>query len=369
VNPPVSSFIPAQTALQSQLAVARSLPLADIETWGRQQRSPIAFENTVTFLYPGTAQTQQVELAGELTGWHSRGLRLQRTPNHLFHLTLELPRDGRLEYKFLVDGEWEQDPWNPQRIENGIGGLNSAYAMPDYIWDPLTERNPDVATGQVLHQRLDGKTLPGPRMLHIYLPPGYADQPERRYPVLYAHDGGDYITRGKLPTILDNLIAQGRIQPIIAVCIDPRDRYREYTMNPDYCKLLVEEIVPLVDSTWRTQPQAPARTLLGSSLGGLISTYMAYHYSHVFGQVFGQSSSYQFFGERMVNTLRDLPAHPLRLYLSSGRFEGLLRANRRMTEVLDAKGYTYKYDEYHEGHNWTHWCQRLSKGLEYLFAP
>ncbi|PIQ26808.1 hypothetical protein COW36_00335 [bacterium (Candidatus Blackallbacteria) CG17_big_fil_post_rev_8_21_14_2_50_48_46] len=339
-----------------------------IRQLAEKQISPWIEGTQVTFLYQGTSHTREVELAGEITGWHSRGLYLQRLPGDLFYLSIILPRDARLEYKFLVNGEWTLDPWNQTRLENGIGGKNSACVMRDYLGDVHPHWAPDIPHGQVLKESFQGGALPGGRDLYIYLPPDYEENPEKRYPVLYTHDGRDYIENGKLHWILDRLIAEEAIEPVIAVCIDPIHRFSEYTFNNSYCHMLVEEITPMIDQHYRTRPEPEARTLLGSSLGGLVSTYLAFQYPHVYGQVFGQSSSFQFYRERMVNTLRDLPIRPVRFYLSAGCLEGLIHANRHMADVMAAKGYTFRYQEYNEGHNWTHWSHRMAAGLKYLFG-
>lgn len=334
----------------------------------QKQISPWIEGNQVTFLYQGTAQTRTVELAGEITGWHSRGLFLKRLPGDLFYLSVILPRDARLEYKFLVDGEWALDPWNPTQVDNGIGGKNSAFCMPNYIGDIYPHWTPDIPHGQVIQEPFEGHAIPGIRDLWIYLPPDYTCNHNRHYPVLYAQDGGDYIKNGKLHWILDRLIAEQAIEPLIAVCISPIHRFSEYTFNNHYCHMLVNEITPYIDQRFRTIKEASARTLLGSSLGGLISTYLAFQYPHIYGQVFGQSSSYQYYRERMVHMVRDLPVRPLRIYFSAGCLEGLIHANRNMADVLTAKGYTFCYQEYNEGHNWTHWSHRLAAGLKYLYG-
>jgi enterochelin esterase-like enzyme len=359
-------------SVMSRSAHASAPTTPQLETRIRQlaekQISPWIEGTQVTFLYQGTSHTREVELAGEITGWHSRGLYLQRLPGDLFYLSVILPRDARLEYKFLVNGEWTMDPWNQTKLENGIGGQNSAFGMPDYQGDVYPHWAPDIPHGQVVNEVFQGNAIPGQRGLHIYLPPNYDPDKAQNYPVIYAHDGNDYMHNGKLNWILDRLIAEEAIEPVIAVCIDPIHRFSEYTFNNGYCHLLVEEIVPYIDANYKTKPSAESRTLLGSSLGGLVSTYMAFQYSHVFGNVFGQSSSYQFYRERMVDTLRDFPTRPIRFYLSAGCLEGLIQANRHMADVLATQGYTFRYQEYNEGHNWTHWSHRMAAGLKYLFG-
>jgi enterochelin esterase-like enzyme len=364
LNVPIISLIgpssPEATEVSPQLEKR-------IRQLAQKQVSPWVEGTQVTFFYQGTPHTHQVELAGEITGWHSRGIYMQRLAGDLFFLSVILPRDARLEYKFLVNGEWTLDPWNPTRLENGIGGFNSAFVMPDYRGDLYPHWVPEIPHGEVLHDSFQGGAIPGQRSVYIYLPPGYNDS-DQRYPVVYVHDGGDYIERGHLHWIFDRLIAAAEIEPVIAVCIDPIHRFSEYTFNHAYSHLLVQEITPWIDQRYRTQPEPESRTLLGSSLGGLVSLSLALQYPHVYGQVFSQSGSFQFYRERMIGIVRDLPMRPLRLYLSAGCIEGLIHANRRMADVLSRKGYAFCYQEYNEGHNWTHWSHRMASGLKYLLG-
>lgn len=351
--------IPALTTLQY-------LPPEQVEKIAKHKVSPWVENNRATFIYFAQHETDQVELIGEVSGWHSQGLALQGQ-GKLFHLTLELPTDSRLEYKLVVNGDWILDPLNSRKVDNGIGGLNSAFCMGDYAVDPYVAWRPDILHGDVVTVPIKGKAIPGPRNLHLYLPHGYS-RSQSRYPVLYVQDGGDYIHRAKLHWVLDNLLADHLIEPLIAVCIDPIERFREYTCNPDYADLLLQEIVPLIDQSYRTQTEPGSRTLLGASLGGLISTFVSYQHPDVFGQVFGQSSSYQFFGEQMVEIFEHDPKQPLRLFLTAGRFEGLIGANRRMRSALQARGYRFEYSEMNEGHTWHNWSHHLAPGLLYFYG-
>lgn len=333
-----------------------------LQDYVHQRRSGFFDHGQSWLIYQGTAQTRHVELAGELTGWSSKRLRLQRGPGNVFYLPVKLPLDARLEYKFMVDGEWTLDPWNPLRIINGIGGINSALEMPGY-------RHESRLSGTQTPRRLDslllqGKAIPGARRLQIYQPHGL--ERGKRYPTIYFQDGSDYIERARLPELLDQLIARQEIEPVIAVCIDPRQRSNEYMLNADYGKLLIHEILPLIETNYPVLNTPKSRTLGGSSLGGLISSFIACQYRDSFGQVLGQSSSFQYGGDKMAALLAK--SRDLKFYLSAGRFEGLMQANRNLVRSLAQTGYDYKYREHNEGHNWTHWSNHLAEGLIYLLG-
>lgn len=353
----VSALLEIQTQQRLQPYELQALSL--------DKRSPRLYQQQVLFLFQGTHRTHSVELAGELTGWHSLKLRFQEGHNKLFYLFADVPSDARLEYKLLVDGEWTEDPWNSNRIINGLGGSNSAFEMPKYQHDPHQLSANNTPIGQVDKISFEGLSISGQRHLQIYTPKLV---PHKTYPVIYLQDGSDYLQRARLPQLIDSLITKQLIEPIIAVFIEPIHRFQEYSLNPDYARLLKQEILPMIDSRYPTQANAKGRTLGGSSMGGLISAYVAHQHPESFSQVLGQSSSFPYQQERLRALYEHTPKRPLKLYLSAGRLEGLLTANQRFEQSLSLKAYPHLYQEYNEGHNWTHWSNRLSEGLIYLFG-
>src|SRR5205085_4610567 len=97
----------------------------------KTERSPLIEENRVTFVYRGTAK--RVEVVGDFTGWTPRGLVLRELPGtNVKYLTHEFTRAARVEYKLIADGEWTNDPLNPQKIDNGVGSFNNFFTMPGY---------------------------------------------------------------------------------------------------------------------------------------------------------------------------------------------------------------------------------------------
>src|SRR2546430_1333695 len=83
------------------------------------------------------------------------------------------------------------------------------------------------------------------------LPPAYAEDPAQCFPTLYVHDGGEYLTRARLPVVLDNLLHSQDVPPLIAVMVDPVDRTREYWANEDYARFMERELLPHIESRYR----------------------------------------------------------------------------------------------------------------------
>lgn len=194
--------------------------------------------------------------------WDPRGIAMTREGER-WVARLRLARDARFDYQLVVDGVAGPDPANPRRVESGYGGPSSELVMPDH--EPRIEAEPraGVATGTLVTVDEPWAT---PKVT-IYLPPGYSGA--ARYPTLYTADGAAWRDLIRLPTILDNLIADGAIIPIIAVMIDAaEDRSAWYYFNPDYLTYL-ERVVAYVDTHFSTDPSA--RVHAGTSAGARAS--------------------------------------------------------------------------------------------------
>jgi enterochelin esterase family protein len=184
-----------------------------------------------TFLWSGPAR--RVIVAGDLNGWSRGRDLLQRIPGtDLFHGGYELPADGRVDYKLIVDGRWTLDPLNPRTLAGGYGP-NSELRLPAYRPPPEVERRPGVPAGTVEPLTLRSRHLGNGRKARVYLPAGYPAG-TARYPVVYLQDGEDTLAYGAVDAILDNLIAGGTLPPLIAVLVPPVRREAEYLRNPAF---------------------------------------------------------------------------------------------------------------------------------------
>jgi hypothetical protein len=137
--------------------------------------------------------------------------------------------------------------------------------------------------------------LPRPRTVSIWLPPGYDKDPDRRFPVVYAHDGQNLfdprLSFTKVDWGLDEAvaagIADGTIDPPIIVGVwNTPDRRREYCpwdMGPQYARFLTEELMPEVNRRFRTRVGAASTASMGASMGGLISFWLCWKHPGHFG--------------------------------------------------------------------------------------
>jgi enterochelin esterase family protein len=181
-----------------------------------------------------------------------------------------------------------------------------------------------------------------------------------------------------IPKILDVLIAQGRIPPVIALMTDesvPSVRRNELPCNPQFADFLANELVPWTRRNYYATTQPERTVVAGSSFGGLASVFAGLKYPEVFGNVISLSGSFWWKpdgdkeSEWLTKLVHATPKLPLRFYLEVGLMESYsmqIETNRRMRDALAAKGYPVGYSEYDGGHSFLNWSGGLANGLEYL---
>lgn len=298
------------------------------------------------------------------------------------------------------------------RIPNRTWGvavvaLSLLLAAPARAQDkPQASTRVDSITGSVQVLQLETKLLPGPRTLRVYLPPGYQQEQRRRYPVLYLHDGQNvfsgltsFLPNGewKADEAAQALIEAGLIEPILIVAIDNAgarraDEYlptratvdgRELGGEADrYGKLLVEELKPYIDATYRTKKDARNTAVGGSSLGGIISLHLGLTYPRVFGKLALLSPSLWWDSKVMLARVKAQSAGQLgkprqQIWLDTGTEEGsggeAVAAVRELGALLQAKGWKpgkdlAVYIEGHAIHREDAWARRMPAILLYLFG-
>ncbi|HEV8514387.1 MAG TPA: alpha/beta hydrolase-fold protein, partial [Cyclobacteriaceae bacterium] len=271
-----------------------------------QNQIPFIVEDSVLFLYEGKATN--VAWTGDFNGWgydkkfQNQG---QKIPNtNIWFLKSAFPKDARLDYKIVLNNtDYILDPENKYQQWSGVGGgsPNSELRMPLWKEDPeLAPRN-DIAHGTLAHDMLfNSKVLGYQIMFSIYLPAGYDGM--GKLPSIYVTDGYEYLLPqlGNMATVLDNLIAEKKIKPIAAIFIDQREpvnrsnnrRMQELAMNKHYLDFFVTELIPYLEKKYPLISDASQRAILGTSMGGLTSTYFAFTRPDVFGMAGIQSPAF-----------------------------------------------------------------------------
>lgn len=212
---------------------------------------------------------------------------------------------------------------------------------------------------QTIH-RFYARALNNFRSLYVYLPPSYHLQPDRRFPVLYMHDGqnifsgeSSYSGSGwEVHRVADELIARRQIQELIIVGIAHQNdqRLSEYAHSDgsfqghpvkgrglQYESFLIDDVKPFVESNYRVLPGPESTALMGSSMGGLVTFNIGLRRPEVFGKLGVVSPSFWWGGQgavlKQVQKLSQTQL-PKRLWIDMGDAEGHFQEG--FTEVIRA---------------------------------
>jgi enterochelin esterase family protein len=249
------------------------------------------------------------------------------------------------------------DPMNPT-------GYVSLPRAPSERW---SEERPGVTKGAVRRHKLMSEALSAERTVDVYATPGFQARAEIT-PVLILFDGEESRNLLKAPLILDNLFAQTRIPPMLAVFLQQQYERREQDLgcSPSMNRFPVSELMPWLRGEYGI-PTAPERAIVaGASFGGLAAAYAAIEHPEVLGRVLSQSGSF-WWGkadsepEWLTAELRSRPRRKVMFYLDVGLMEtkggplSQLETNRRLLQVLRGKGYDVKYREFNGSHAFPCW--------------
>ncbi len=245
----------------------------------------------------------------------------------------------------------------------------------------------DEIVGKVEYYRqFNPKLLNNKRDIVVWLPNGYNPQkhPDKTYPVLYMHDGQNIIDpktsyAGKdwrIDETITKLIRQKKMKEIIVVGIyNTADRLEEYSWSDKgqkYLSFIIDELKPFIDFEYKTKTGKEDTAIMGSSMGGLISFYAAWHHPEVFSMAGCLSSSFYFNNDRSIKQveLYNGPKKHVKFYIDHGE-DGLIRG-QKMFCLLTQKGYVVGTDidyQYVPGaeHNEKEWAARLERPLLFFF--
>jgi predicted alpha/beta superfamily hydrolase len=218
------------------------------------------------------------------------------------------------------------------------------------VWDVRTVMGQEpLIQNEVVHSR----RLGADRAIHVYLPASYKTETQRRYPVLYLHDGQNvFSTAGtnnafgwgswQLDKTADELARAQKMQEVIMVAVDnSTNRLEEYdgrvsspqagaaptnapTAFENYAAFLITELKPQIDREYRTKPDPANTGVMGSSLGGICSVVLAWEHPEIFGRAACLSGSFQIEHTNFLNeVLHDYHSKPkpFRIYLDSGTMD------------------------------------------------
>jgi enterochelin esterase-like enzyme len=325
----------------------------------------------------------------------------------VWYRSYRLRRDARFEYSvaaedslapFAAPEPWEAggwiadlrpDPLNPRRFvepadeasPTRTGEVSTYLELPGAPPQPFVAERAGVAKGRLELHRYGGGTTDEGRRVWVYTPPGYKPGgPPNRLLVLF--DGWQYAHILRTPTILDNMIAAGRLPPTVAVFIDQKERVKELYLNPSFSDFVAGRLLTWVRQRYNVTRSPREAVVGGLSLGGVAAAYTAMRHPEVFGGVLSQSGAFQYRSEdqsraenpsRLIRQFTKGARVAVRFYLEAGMLEvnetpSLLHENRHLRDVLEAKGYDVTYSEFNGRHDAVCWRGSLSQGLTALLS-
>ena len=245
------------------------------------------------------------------------------------------------------------------------------------------------------HEHFRSRFLRNQRDLIVYVPPGYYEQPQRQFSVLYLHDGQNLFDGATsfIPGMdwhvgqtADYCIHNGKVEPLIIVGMyNTKARIREYTPTQvpklgggradRYAKFLIEEVKPFIEREYRTLSGPQHTGIGGSSLGGLVSLYLGLKHSQIFGKIAALSPSV-WWNQRVIHRFAEAaPVEPRpSIWLDIGTREGprIVDDVERFRDVLLGKGWHLDNDLHYERvegaeHNEAAWAARVAPFLQFLF--
>jgi enterochelin esterase-like enzyme len=340
---------------------------------------------TLRFLAPGATH---VDVTGEIL--QGKGsLAMAKGEDDIWTATLGPLPPEIWSYNFRIQGIEITDPSNP-----AVKPVPPGFAMSSFVEVPgdtpaFYDSRP-VSHGEVRMVLYESKTMGVTRWLWVYTPPEY-DKSRTKYPVLYLlHGNGEaqngWVINGRANIILDNLIADKKAEPMVVVMpqghalqganVGPLVRLAGETdmfskrFSPD----LLQDVIPLVERSYRVYPDADHRAIAGLSMGGGQALSIGIAHPDLFHFVLGYSAAVggpfmnaeSEFNEVLANS-ESLNSKLRLLWIGCGKQDFLYQANRQFVDLLKSKGVKVLYHETEGSHVWSVWRNYLNETAPMLF--
>ena len=372
--------------------------------WGGSQIvSPeINPDNTVTFRLVAP-KAVKVELTGDFIPtqkiktqygeFDAPGVAQMVEKDGVWQYTTPAPLAPELySYTMLVDGLKINDPSNVYRIRD-VKSVPDVFIIPGDRADLYSIK--DVPHGTVSKVWYNSPTLGMNRRLTVYTPAGY-ETSGKRYPVFYLLHGmgGDenaWTELGRASQILDNLIAQGKAEPMIVVMTNgnaaleaaPGESSLGFTAPSMNLPKTMEgsfethfpDVVNFIDKNYRTVKNKKSRAIAGLSMGGFHSLHISKNNPDMFDYVGlfsaaidpGKDVKSPIYADGDKKLKVQFDKKPALYWIGIGNTDFLYQANKAYRQKLDDNGYKYTYYETPEGHIWKNWRIYLTEFVPLLF--
>ena len=338
-------------------------------------------DNRITFrLRAANAREVAVSIEGS-----SEPLAMQKDEQGVWSVTSAPLAPDFYGYSFDVDGVAMLDPSNYRIKPNFLHRSNEVHVPGPAV---LSWETSDVPHGEVHHHFYTSRVVGDRRDYYVYTPPGYDPRDKQTYPVLYllhgySDDASGWTAVGRANVILDNLIAAGKAKPMIIVMplgygepkiLEPhsgafRDRAITDRNFQKFREALLTEVLPRVESEYRTAKDRSSRAIAGLSMGGAESLLTGLNTLDQFAYI-GAFSSGGFTPE-FEKEFPDLDGKSNSriklLWIACGTEDRLIDINRNFRKWLAAKNIAHADIETPGMHTWMVWRRNLADFSQLLF--
>jgi enterochelin esterase-like enzyme len=330
----------------------------------------------------------------KLGNWQPDVVQLSEKGNREYSKSISFKYGEMIEFK-ITRGSWDTEALNDDGSIPGNFTLtvknDTTINVQVKLWADQTERK---IIGQITgivkyHLNFKGKGIRS-RNIIVWLPPFYFLEKEKKYPVLYMHDGqnifdprtSSFNIDWQIDENADKLIKQGLIEEIIIVGIyNTIDRWSEYSENDTgyaYMRFIVDSLIPFINKYYRTLHGREFTATGGSSMGGLISFMLLWEFPNVFSKAICVSPAFKISRFNFVDNVNSYQGEEkyLKFYIDNGNdaLDTKLQAGvDEMINALDEKGFTEKKDyyffkDYDGSHNENSWSKRFWRALIFMFG-
>jgi enterochelin esterase-like enzyme len=345
---------------------------------------------STTFIYKGDDLTQSVFVNlppfSRLVPKDFQMSQIEGTS--VWALRVNLPSASRFAYNFVVNSpsykiqsespkeEIAQfrsaaqiDSLNPNRLNDKLSYIET----PHVEIQKFLEKRLKSETGKIERFVFKSEILANERTISVYTPSKYDENLE--YPLLVLFDEEIYTDEIDATTVLDNLIREKLIPPIIAVFVGNAEGMRETELpcNPQFSKVVSSELLDWIKKSYKISEKATETIIGGASFGGLCAIYTGLSYPEIFGKILSQSGSFWRNYDAVISKIGEQNFRKQRIYLDAGMYEieqrngiSLLDANRNLHERLTAKHYRVEYQEFSGGHGAINWRGTFADALIFL---
>lgn len=358
-------------------------------------KSPELSKDSITFRF-NAPKARQVNVSASWNGYDPSKMKMKQDKNGIWTITVPNPTPELYTYNMVVDGVTVLDPSNVMVQRDGSRYMNAVLVKGGYA-DVYAESSQPGNIEHVWYYSAENQMT---RRMYVYTPAGYdPNNKKQKYPVLYLlHGGGGdedaWSTLGRTCQILDNLIAEGKAEPMLVVMpngnpnqyaaqtlgIPVNPNTKTYASGFDNYSSLVDDIVPFIESRYQVIKNRKGRSVAGLSMGGGQSFFIAFRNADIFSSVgifssglIGSSAigGAPFDAEAIIPGMYSNTQKFNRfdvIYLSCGEEDNRIGGMKDFKQKLDANGYKgVVWEQYPGGHEWKVWRRNLASYVQQIF--